>query len=174
MSTVLSTIVNRRSIRRYNDKQVTKEQIEAIIKAATWAPSGNNLQPWRFAVVNENKDLIDKIATHTKFYKWVRTAPCLIGVFLDRDVIDCKIKNAELKHIQSIGSSIQNMLLVAHEQGLGTCWIGEILKNKDIVSELFLVDRKLDLMAVISVGYAEGNNQRSKRREFSDNIVSWQ
>ena len=78
-----------------------------------------------------------------------------------------------MKHSQSIGAAIQNMLLAAHELGLGTCWIGEILKNEDKVRELLGVSDDLQLMAIISVGYSSRKNLKSKRNDISKNIVSW-
>lgn|GEM_PF-5632453 len=66
----------------------------------------------------------------------MENTPCLIAVFPDTKSLDDKIPSIYLKHFQSIGSAIQNMLLDAHELGLGTCWIGEILKNEDKVRGL--------------------------------------
>ena len=65
------------------------------------------------------------------------------------------------------------MLLTAHELGLGTCWIGEILKNEGKVRELLEVSDDLQLMAVISVGYSSGKELKSKRRDISESIISW-
>jgi nitroreductase len=71
-----------------------------------------------------------------------------------------------------MGAAIQNMLLAAHELGLGSCWIGEILKNEEQVKELVGAANDLELMAVISVGYPS-KATKSKRRDISQNIVSW-
>ncbi|WP_125005825.1 nitroreductase family protein [Clostridium tagluense] len=62
---------------------------------------------------------------------------------------------------------------MVYDLGLGTCWIGEILKNEDKVRELLEVSEDLELMAVISVGYPSGKDVKSKRRDISENIVSW-
>ncbi|MBZ9637439.1 nitroreductase family protein [Clostridium sp. FP1] len=78
-----------------------------------------------------------------------------------------------MKHTQSIGAAIQNILLAAQEIGLGTCWIGEILKNENKVRELLEVPSDLQLMAVISVGYSSREDLKSKRRDISESIVSW-
>ena len=120
-----------------------------------------------------NKELIKKLSSLTVYHNWVENAPCLIAVFLDTKSIDDKVPNVHLKHAQSIGAAIQNMLLAAQELGLGTCWIGEILKNEDKVRELLGVSNDLQLMAVISVGYSSRNNLKSKRKNISENIVSW-
>lgn len=173
MNSVITSIMDRRSVRAYTSEDVNKDDIHQMLIAANWAPSGNNIQPWRFSVVMNDKELIKKISSLTVYHNWVETAPCLISIFLDTKSLDDKVPNCYLKHVQSIGASIQNMLLVAHELGLGTCWIGEILKNENQVRELLGVSNDLQLMAVISVGYPGKNNLNSKRRDISENIVSW-
>lgn len=173
MNSVISSILERRSVRAYTSEDVDKDLIIQLLNAANWAPSGNNMQPWRFSIVMNDKELIKKLASLTIYHNWVETAPCLIAVFLDRKSLDDKLPNCYLKHAQSIGASIQNMMLAAHELGLGTCWIGEILKNEDQVRELLGVSNELQLMAVISVGYSSRNTLTSKRRDLSENIVSW-
>ncbi|MBU3098988.1 MULTISPECIES: nitroreductase family protein [Clostridium] len=173
MDSVMSCILDRRSVRTYNSKEVSKDAVIQILTAANWAPSGNNMQPWRFSVVINNKEMIKKISSLTVYHNWVENTPCLIAVFLDTKSLDDKIPNIYLKHSQSIGAAIQNMLLAAHELGLGTCWIGEILKNEDKVRELLGVSEDLQLMAVISVGYSSRKDLKSKRNDISENIVSW-
>ncbi|AIF53617.1 nitroreductase [Pelosinus sp. UFO1] len=173
MDSIMSTIVNRRSIRSYTSEKISKNDITKILTAASWAPSGNNLQPWKFSVVMNNEELIKRLSSLTIYQSWLQTSPCLIAVFLDTKVVDNKVEGIYLKHVQAIGAAIQNMLLAAHELGLGTCWIGEILKNEDLVKEMLGASKELELMAVISVGYPNKNNIRSKRRVISENIISW-
>jgi nitroreductase len=172
MDTIISHIVNRRSIRSYTSKKVSPSDITTMLTAANWAPSGNNLQPWRFSVVMNDEQLLKKLASLTVYHSWVQTAPCLIAVFLDKKVIDPNIHGIYLKHVQAIGAAIQNMLLAAHELGLGTCWIGEILKKEEQVKELVGATDDLELMAVISVGYPN-KITTSRRRDILENIVSW-
>jgi nitroreductase len=64
------------------------------------------------------------------------------------------------------------MLLTAHELGLGTCWIGEILKNEDKVKKLTRIPSELQLMAVISVGYPS-KDSKSKRKDITESIINW-
>lgn len=170
---LMSCIQNRRSIRKYTDRAVTRDDIRQILTAASWAPSGNNLQPWRFFVVMENEDLKARLAALTVYNNWVSTAPCLIAVFLDTDALDNnKIASVRLKHSQAIGAAIQNMLLMAHDCGLGTCWIGEILKNQETVRNLLAVPDTCELMAVIALGYPEKAGQ-STRRPLQEVILGW-
>ena len=173
MNQVMSCILERRSVRAYTSEEISEDTIMQLLTAANWAPSGNNIQPWRFSVVMNNKKLIKELSSLTIYHKFLETAPCLIAVFLDPKSLDDKVPNFYLKHAQSIGAAIQNMLLAAHQLGLGTCWIGEILKNEEQVQKLLGISDDLQLMAVISIGYSSRNNLKSKRRELSKNIISW-
>ncbi|MCP4177199.1 MAG: nitroreductase family protein, partial [bacterium] len=93
MKPVMSNILNRRSIRKYSSKEVSRDDIMQLLQAASWAPSGNNLQPWRFSVVMDNKQILKELASLTVFRKWVQNAACLIVVFLDTKATDNKIKD---------------------------------------------------------------------------------
>jgi nitroreductase len=65
------------------------------------------------------------------------------------------------------------MLLVANDLGLGTCWIGEILKNEETLKNILEVPLNLELMAVISVGYPGNTIPKGKRKEVDDSIIYW-
>jgi nitroreductase len=173
MDSILSCIASRRSVRAYTSQKVGRDDILKLLTAAGWAPSGNNLQPWKFCVVMEDAELKNRLASLTVYQNWVKEAPCLIAVYLDTKMIDDKIANAYMKHVQSIGSAIQNILLAAHELGLGTCWIGEILKSEDKIQELLALPPTLQLMAVISVGYPAKDKLKATRKTVSENILKW-
>ena len=74
---VLDNILSRKSVRSYTEQEVSQEQIETILKAAMAAPSGVNLQPWRFVVVREQSTK-EKLAVG--FNKMIAKAPVVIVV----------------------------------------------------------------------------------------------
>ena len=78
-----------------------------------------------------------------------------------------------MKHKQAIGAAIENILLSAYEMGLGTCWIGEILKREKEVNELLGVSEKLELMAMITIGYHEKCECLGKRKALNDVLITW-
>lgn len=170
MHSVMSFILNRKSIRAYTSEKVSKDVIMQLLTAANCAPSVNNIQPWRFSVLMNNKELIKKISSLTVYHNWVKNAPCLIAIFLDTNSLDDKSPSIYLRHTESIGAAIQNILLAAQELDLGTCWISEILKYEDKVRGLLGVSDDLRLMAVITVGYSSGRNFKSNKKDV---IVSW-
>lgn len=167
--TVFECIKQRRSIRKYDSKHLKKSEIEKLIESAIWAPSGKNIQPWCFYIINNNKEKLDLLAEQSLFGYWIKSAPCIIVVFLDM-----KKSYDYLKDVQAIGAAIQNILLVAHSIGLGTCWVGEIVKNEFSIKKLLEIDNvDLKLMAAVTVGYPQKKITESKRNNLIDSIIGW-
>ncbi|MCU4138775.1 MAG: Nitroreductase [Thermodesulfobacteria bacterium] len=155
---VFKAILGRRSIRKYQDKIPEKEKILKIIEAGIWAPSGLNNQPWRFVIIwsEETKKRLSEL---TKYKEIVKKAPVLIGVFLEKSKMYHQIKDH-----QSAGACIQNMLLSAYALGLGTCWLGEILKNEDKVKDVLgLPKDEYEMCALIAIGYPDDKSERAGR-----------
>ena len=162
----LKAILTRRSIRHYQNKEVEKKKIEKILEAAHWAPSGKNNQPWRFVVITD-RQIREKLAELTVSGRIIREAPVSIAVFLDTEVSYHREKD-----IQAIGACIQNMLLAAHCQGLGSVWLGEILKNAEKVKEILDIPKHLDFMALVAIGYP-AREGRSTRVPLEDVVLKW-
>ncbi len=162
---LLEGIYSRRSVREYTDEPVSREDIMEILKAGSWAPSGLNNQPWRFAVVRDRAKL-PELAKLTRYRHIIEGAPAAIGVFCDRQAM-----YNEVKDHQGIGACLQNMLLAAHALGLGAVWLGEILNRGNDVRELLEVPEGLELMAVIAVGHPARRDQRSNRKDLADLLV---
>jgi nitroreductase len=155
---VLEVIRQRRSIRAFTDAPVDREQLETILDAGRWAPSGLNNQPWRFVVVREGDERCSKLAKCTKYRNTVEGAKVLIVVLAHKN----SMYNAT-KDYQGIGACIQNMLLAVHALGLGGVWLGEILNQESRVLKILGLDSdEYELMAVIAVGHPaeRGASQR--------------
>jgi nitroreductase len=166
----LTEVINsRKSIRKYINRKVEKEKIEKILESGIKAPSGKNGQPWKFIVIKENKELLKQISKLTIYDSFVKTADCLILVFLNKSESYNYIKD-----VQGIGACIQNMLLTIIDLGLGACWIGEILNRDLYVREILKLEKNFDLMAVISIGYCDGETKQRKKKELKDCIINWQ
>lgn len=162
---IFEAIICRRSIRLYSPKPIEEETISRILQSAIWAPSGKNGQPWRFKIITE-KQIIEEISKLSENSKWLKTAPCLIAVYLD------KVHSYDwIKDIQSCGAAIQNMLLTAYEIGIGSCWVGELLEKSGEINRLLEVDDSFELMAVVSFGYGRGIPVNSKRKSIAEFLI---
>lgn len=158
-------IKTRRSVRKFKPDQIPDDLIEQILEAGRWAPSGQNNQPWRFAVIR-NRERIKAISQLTRYRRIVLGAQVLIPVFIDTGTIYHREKD-----IQGIGACLQNMLLEIHSLGLGAVWLGEIIKSNDQIKQLLGLPQELELMAVIAMGYPDETPNPTKRKELKELIV---
>ncbi|SMC17590.1 Nitroreductase [Desulfacinum hydrothermale DSM 13146] len=162
---VMQAIYERRSVRHFQDAPVERDRVMEALRAASWAPSGLNNQPWRFAFVWDG-ELKNTLAGLTRYATTLKAAAVLIPVFLDKESSYDYVKDC-----QAVGAALQNLLLACHAQGLGAVWIGEILKNKEQVRQALGLPERLDLMAVVAVGHPAHTKQSSHRRPLEELIV---
>jgi nitroreductase len=161
-SKVIDTILNRRSVREFTDKPVSKEDINIILNAAHWAPSGLNNQPWRFVVIRD-RETIQKLSECTHYSGIVAGAPLIIATFLDNETSYNRTKD-----IEAIGAAIENMLLTCCGLGLGGVWLGEILNQKDKVNSILECPSDFELMSALAIGEPVPKERTSTRRPLSE------
>lgn len=163
---VLKAINERRSIRKYQDKPVSREDLLAILEAGRWAPSGLNNQPWRFLVIKHDDERKEKLEGCTKYAHVLRRANALICVLLDKEAMYSQIKDN-----QGAGACIQNMLLAAHSLGLGAVWIGQIINDQPLaLSAMGLSSEDYELQAVLAIGHPDQKGS-SDRKPLSQLLV---
>jgi nitroreductase len=164
-SEVMRAIYERRSVRNFTEAPIERRVIQEILRAASWAPSGLNNQPWRFAVLWDH-GVKEELGRLTRYGAVLKNAAVLIPVFLDKDSCYDRVKDC-----QAIGACLQNLLLAVHSHGLGATWIGEILKNKEKVLAILELPERLELMAVVAVGHPLHHNQTSHRKPIEELVV---
>jgi nitroreductase len=114
----LKAILTRRSIRKYINKKIPGEYYEILLKAAMHAPSGRNRQPWHFIIIN-NREILKKLADVNPSWNMLEEAASAIVVCGDKNLED-----SESFILQDCSAATQNLLLAAHELGLGSVWLG--------------------------------------------------
>jgi nitroreductase len=164
-SPILKAIHERRSIRQYSEAPVSRDLIMTALEAASWAPSGLNNQPWRFALIWD-KASQESQAALTRYSNILNSASVLIAVFLDKEA-----SYDYTKDCQAVGACLQNLLLSLHSLDLGAVWIGEILKNKERILEILGLPERFELMAVVAVGHPARRDQKSHRRPLEELIL---
>lgn len=162
---LMEGIFSRRSVRNFTAEPVARERLLDMLKAGSWAPSGLNNQPWRFAVVTD-RGKRGELARLTRYGRILEEAPVAVAIFADRTAM-----YNDTKDHQAVGACLQNILLAAHAMGLGAVWLGEILKSADAVRLALELPEGLELMAVIAVGHPARTDQRSDRKRLEELIL---
>lgn len=125
----IEAIFSRRSIRKFTIESISDEHVETILKAAMFAPSARNTQPWYFIVTKERKRL-DELAKLHPYAKMLNSATLAILV-----CGSLQIEPSENYLFQNCSAATQNILLAAHELGLGAVWLG-IQPRKDRINKM--------------------------------------
>jgi nitroreductase len=169
-------VKGRRSIRRYLEKPVEREKILTCIEAARLAPSADNVQPWRFLIIDD-PDLKDQFAKEvfSGIYfvtKFAAKAPVIIVILARLDIIANRIgKQIQNIHYYYIDSGIagEHIVLQAEELGLGTCWIGWFNPRK--ARRFLKIPRKYKIVSLMAMGYYEKKPSREKKRRKLEEIA---
>lgn len=166
---VKEAIKKRRTIRRFKQQELPEEILESFVDAARVAPSGGNMQPLEFIVVNE-KNLIDSIFPLLGWAIYFgpdgpppegRRPVSYIAVIYNKDI-------KTPTPVYDAGAAIENILLLATSEGIGTCWIGSV-KRKELAKILNL-SYNYEVDSVIALGYPD---ESSVIEEFEGSIKYW-
>jgi len=169
---LIKLIKSRRSIRKFVYKKIDNNIIREILDCGRWAPSGQNRQPWKVCIV-AHPTVKRMIAEQSKYGGIIESAYLNFVIFLDLEKGYDRVKD-----ILAMGAFIQNILLAVHAKGLGAVWIGEILKNKEQINEIFKFPiEKYELMGVITVGIIdeamEEKDKEERKRKPIDDFIDW-
>jgi nitroreductase len=146
----LDLIFGRRSIRVYSPGEVSEPAVTKLLEAAMAAPSAMTKDPWRFVVVRE-KQTLSKLATLHPGAAMLSAAALAIVVCGDLEVAF----DRQLSYLlQDCSAATENLLLAAHAQGLGACWVGihpgePVIKR---VKELLSLPASVVPVAAVSLG----------------------
>jgi nitroreductase len=143
---VMEVIKSRRSIRQFTDKPIGKEALEKLLDAARWAPTASNQQRWRFVVVTSPsmKQLVIKFAP---------------GIFAmpSAFIVICVEKKPdtnpvfETTYLADCSMAAQNIMLAAHEMGIGTCVA--LSYAKVAIREILDLPEAIEPLLVLTLGY---------------------
>ena len=177
MKSFMEIVKRRYSVRKYLDEPVDRELIKTCIEAARLAPSAENVQPWRFIVVDDH-ELLEKLKKQAfkgiySFTKWANSAPVIIVVLAKPGFIANKLGAQVQKihyHLLDIGISVEHLILQATELNLGTCWIGWF--NIKGVRKILSIPKKYEIAGLVSMGHFKYNkNLNKKKRKSLDKIL---
>ncbi|MDR3565307.1 MAG: nitroreductase family protein [Negativicutes bacterium] len=184
---LLQAIKERRSIRKYRPEPIPDELLETLVKNAMWAPSGMNTQPWKFVVLTGTKKqqfldvagkAIEQMDVRLKelfndkmrsfihgYFKDLGGAPAVVVVLTAIHEQEVYMQSS----YQSSAAAMYNLLLLAHQAGLGTCWMtGQLWVEKEILS--FLGYPNWRLLGMTPIGYPDQTPPVPPRK---DETIIW-
>lgn len=185
---LLKIIQHRRSVRVYRTGKVSHRQLQTILEAARWAPSGANTQPWEFVVTRDRRKMTRVRAIYSKEWKQRKLEDPVHYKGLKKDYVgdvsvlvlvcgDRRTKRVYLTTRQpsdreklfqaSIANSVEQMMLVAASMNLGTVWVSVREEVEPELRELFRVPQELRLLWVMPIGRAASWPKAKPRRPIS-------
>ncbi len=161
---LIKGLKTRRSIRSYQDKEVPDTIIEEVLETARWAPSATNNQPWRFVVIKD-KERKAKLRGGLRdalipFSKHIEDAPVVFVAWYTPSLLFKKFQ------VSDVSNAVMYVLLAAHANGLGTCWIGWFSENR--VKKVVGLPKKARVVALITLGYPEEVPEPKERKPVRD------
>jgi len=168
--------MKRRSIRNYLEKPISENDLNMILEAGRWAPSGTNFQPWEFIVIKK-REILRQIYLKTRSFSLpLRTAQIGIGIVgkiskYPRDYIDGEeIESQRIKELCLTDCSLaaMNMMLMAWSLKIGSCCIGSL--NREYTSKILHMNNQDFLPYILTLGYIKGELPKPTRRKDLNEI----
>jgi nitroreductase len=165
----IETIYKRRSIRNFQDKQVERDMITTLLKAASAAPTAANCRPWEFIVI-DNPEKLSKLKDKLIFARY--NAPAAI-VVCGNMKLSFKGPSQEM-WIQDCSAAIENILIAATSIGLGSVWIGiyPLESNIKTLKQTLNMPEYVTPLGIVYVGYSA--EEKEARTRFNEKRVYWQ
>ena len=185
---LLDVIRARRSVRVYKSGRVTDAQLEAILEAARWAPSGANTQPWEFVLTRDRKKMKRVREIYDNEWRQRKREDPVHYKGLKKDYVgdvsvlvlvcgDARTKNVYLTTRQpgdreklfqaSIANAVEQMMLAAASMKLGTVWVSVREEVEPELRKLFGVPPALRLLWVVPIGHARSWPKPKPRRKIA-------
>lgn len=165
----MKTIDIRRSIRKFEKKDIPHEKVEALLRAAMQAPSAGNQQPWEFLVV-KNRLLLEDLSKVSPFAGLIASAPLAVVLLCDHT----RLKKPDMWQ-QDMAAATENLLLEAVEQGLGAVWIGVAPLDDRMrhVSNTLGLKEPLTPFCIVAVGIPGEGQKNHYLNRFDASRVSY-
>ena len=164
---MLKAIKKRRSIREYLPKEVEKEKLDEILRAAMFSPTAHNRRSWEFVVVRD-KETIEKLSKATKWSSFAKEASVV--------VVLCADETLDPRWVEDLSIAAGYIYLEAINQGLGTCWIAirdpqGSRDEENYVREIIGAPEKIRILCIMPLGYPAYQLEEHKESEFDLNKI---
>lgn len=157
--TVMKNILSRKSVRSYTDEAVTRQQLDTLVRAAMAAPTGKDMRPWKFIVIDD-KSVMQQLAAQLPKAKMLAEAQAAILVCGDLSIKDKEGKPSTNWTFDCSAAS-ENLLLQAEAMGLGAVWTGvyPYEDRMDAIKKVFELPDDIIPFSLIPIGHPKGDPQ---------------
>lgn len=162
---VYQAMKKRRSIRKYLPDRIDQPVLERVLEAGRIAPSGKNVQAWKF-ILSRDEELKEKLVAACKGQKFIADADCIVTVCVDETAVYQYHGNYMTSFAVDGAIALQQMMLAATAEGLGTCWIGAF-EEKD-VKELLEIPKQYRVIGLTPLGYPVEVASDKGRKELQE------
>jgi nitroreductase len=167
---MLKVIKKRRSIRKYQEKEIEEDKLKEILRAAMFSPSAHDERPWEFVVVRSQKTK-DLLAKTQKWSDFVNQAPVIL-VLCSREVS---------YWVENLSIVAENIYLEAANQGLGTCFV-QIREMKaleggdaeEYIRRILSIPQNIRVLCLMPVGYPAEQKEEHTDLEFEKAKIHWE
>lgn len=132
------------AIRSYTDRPIPKEALDRIVEAGRLTASGSNRQPWHFIVV-QDRDTLRQLGSLARTGPYTAAAPAAIVVAVAKNAFG----------VSDGSRAIQDMLLTAWSEGIGSNWVGFAGGGLDSIKPVLGIPDALDVLAIVPLGYPD-------------------
>ena len=172
MNPKLQFIFSRRSIRKYENREIPAEMLNDLLEAAMAAPSAVAKDPWHFLLI-QDRNTLDRMLKILPNGQMLRQAPAAVVVCGD---INLAHANEISYMLQDLSAAVENLLLAATALGLGSCWLGMHPRRERIenIRTLFSLPENIIPMCGIALGWpAENPGPRTRFKPERVHLEKW-
>ena len=192
VNSVIDNIMTRRSIRSFKEQQITRDELNTILTAGSYAPSGMALQSWKFTAIQDPK-VLNKInetmrqtllgispesEAYAYYANYIKMAQDLTSNFLYHAATYVLVSNQrENKNgFADSALAIGNMMLAAHSIGIGSCWLNQVprLSEHELMRELLTeleIPQDHTVYGSVVLGYPNGKERSAAPRKDVIHII---
>ena len=156
---IVDSILSRRSVRKYENKEIPQEIVNQILEAGRQAPSAVNNQPIRFVIVKDGE--IAKNFSDALFNRFIKDAPMVIV-----GCADVKSLLTGKWAIIDTTIALQSMVIAAWSLGVGSCWIGAFDEEK--IKQMLKIPDKWKVVALVTFGYPAEEPKPKKKKAVEE------
>jgi nitroreductase len=185
MNEVIQNILTRRSVRAYKEEQISDTDLNTILEAAKFAPSGMGKQSWHFTAV-QNKEKLEKLISAIKEalltspieqFKKMGENPNFNPFYNAPTIVITAYDRSSLTKVSDCAAALENIFLAAHSLNIGSCWIhilaltGDDPKVRAILTELGIPE-DYEVSGTATLGFSSKEQPKAApRKEGTVTIV---